>query len=220
MLSLFALAILATSTDGTVATDAEEKVVLAVVRNAVDEVLSVLKEKELSLKEKRKRVTEIMDPLVDFKLMAKLSLGRKQWTKIEPKQRESFTELFVETLRWLYFEKLDLFTDEIVEFEKPVAKRTKFYVLTYILSKGERIKVLYKLYQKKGTWKVYDFEIEGVSIVKSYGSQYSEFLREGSFEQLLAKMRDKIEASKKKDAERSKDPKKTEKATPEREQNT
>ena len=109
--------------------------------------------------------------------------GRKHWSNLKPSERESFTKLFVETLRWSYFEMIDLFTDETVEFEEPVAKKTQFYLLTYILSKGERIKVAYKLYKdkKNDACKAYDVEIEGVSMVKSYRSQYRDFLRETSF---------------------------------------
>ena len=35
--------------------------------------------------------------------------------------------------------------------------------------------------------------------MRSYGSQYKEFLREGSFDELIAKMTSKIEAEKKKE---------------------
>ena len=42
-------------------------------------------------------------------------------------------------------------------------------------------------------------------MVKSYGSQYREFLREGSFADLLAKMKEKVGAAKKKDKKASKE---------------
>lgn len=205
-LSLFVLAAPADAAD-------DKKAVAALVRQAVNEVLTVLKNKEFSPEDKRKKVSAIVDRLIDFRLMAKLSLGRKHWSNLKPSERESFTKLFVETLRRSYFEKIDLFTDETVEFEEPVAKKTQFYLLTHILSKGERIKVGYKLYKdkKKDAWKAYDVEIEGVSMVKSYRSQYRDFLRESSFKQLLAKMREKIEATRQKDSRFGKEPEKTKK---------
>ena len=178
-----------------------KKVVGDLIRNTVDKVLTVLKNKELSRDEKRKRVIKIIEPVVDFQLMAKLSLGRKHWSRLKPDQRKTFTTLFVDTLKATYFEKIDLFADEIVEFKEPVAQKTKFLVRTSIVSKGDRVEVVYKLYNKKsGSWQVYDFEIEGVSVVKSYGSQYQEFLRDGSVGELLARMRKNIDAAKKKDA--------------------
>ncbi len=191
-----------------------KKAVAALVRKAVNEVLTVLKNKEFSREDKRKKASAIIDRLIDFRRMARNTLGLTRWKKLRRSESASFTKLFVETLRWSYFEKIDLFTDETVEFEEPVAKpNERFYLLTHILSKGERIKVGYKLYKdkKKDAWKAYDVEIEGVSMWKSYRSQYRDFLRESSFKQLLAKMREKIEAARRKDSRSGKYPEKTKK---------
>jgi phospholipid transport system substrate-binding protein len=187
--------------DGT-PTGNDKKDIAAVIEGAVGKVVSVLKNKKLSRKEKRESVTEIVESLIDLELLAKLSLGKTHWGKITAKQRQAFVELFKETLRLSYFEKLELFTDETVEFEKPTPIKTKgspkFNVVTYIISKGDRIQVSYMLTRRNGSWRVYDLEIEGVSIRKSYGGQYNDFLREKKFEQLLVRMRKKIaEANKK-----------------------
>lgn len=217
LLSLIPVVVLviAAFTDAQVADpERDKKVVGDLMKSTVNKVFGVLLNDELSIEEKRRRVRETLDPLADYALMAKLSLGRKHWGDIGAKQRDAFTKLFVETLRGLYYDKLDLFADETVEIEDPVAKKNKFHVVTYIVSKGERNKVVYKLYRKENAWKIYDFEIEGVSIVKSYGSQYDEFLREGSFDELLKKMKDKIDSSREKG--RASEPKK-EQATPEEE---
>ncbi len=197
-LCLLVLAVPATAVEER---DDGSKAVAALVRNTVDKVLLVLKDEKLSRQDKRNAVMKVIEPVIDFPLMGKLSLGPKRWPKLKPEQRDAFTKLFVETLKSSYFEKLDLFSDEVVEYKKPVKKKSKFYVLTYIVSKGERIEVAYKLYLKKDAWKVYDFEIEGVSILKSYGSQYRDFLKEGSFEELLERLRKKIEAARKKERE-------------------
>lgn len=189
-----------------------KEVVATLVRTTVDRVLAVLTDKKLSREDKRNEVMKAIEPVVDFRLMAKLTLGRKHWPKLGVEQRESFTKLLVDTLKASYFKKIDLFSEGVVEFEEPVAKKTKFHVLTYIVSKGERVEVAYKLYQRAGAWKIYDFEIEGVSIVRSYGSQYDDFLREGSVEELLAKIRGKIKAARKKERRPDTPPeKKTEK---------
>jgi phospholipid transport system substrate-binding protein len=48
--------------------------------------------------------------------------------------------------------------------------------------------MLYKFYQPNGQWKIYDLEIQGVSIIRSYQSQFKEILRNGTFDNLLQKM--------------------------------
>ena len=174
----------------------DQKAVDALIRDMVEQVLAALKDKELSQADKKDRVIKIVDPILDMSLMAKLTLGRSHWPKLDEKQRKLFTGIFKEQLKTSYFEKLDLLTDEKVEYDAPVEKDKKFQMLTVILSKGQRIGMAYKLYKDKDAWKVYDIEIEGVSIVKSYGSQYDEFLRDNSFDALIKKMQRKIDEDK------------------------
>ena len=204
MLILTVLTLL-TATPGARDEVEDKREVAAVIRNAVEGVVSVLKDGELSRKEKREGAMKIIDPLIDYRLLAMLTLGRTHWGQIDDKQRESFTDLFIETIQLSYIEKLELFTDEVVEYEKPVAMSTKgapkYNILTYIVSKGDRTKVAYQLTRRDGVWKVFDFEIEGVSVRKSYGSQYNDFLREDSFEQLLETMREKVKVAKEKISE-------------------
>jgi len=182
--------------------ETDKREILAVVKKGVEEVVEVLKNKELSGDERRKQVTKIIDPLIDFQLLAMLSLGKKHWNAADAKQRETFTELFVETVKLSYLEKLELFTDEVVEFDEPIPTSTKgspkYSMLTYIVSKGDRIKVDYHITKRDDIWKAYDFEIEGVSIRKSYGAQYNDYLKQASFDELLATMREKVEEARKK----------------------
>ncbi len=110
-LSLVVLAAPARAADS----ESDKKAVAAVVRNVVDKVLTTLKNQKLSRAEKRKRVATSIDPVIDFRLMAMLSLGRKRWSKLEPGPRKSFTGLFIQTLRETYVEKIYLITEEIVE---------------------------------------------------------------------------------------------------------
>ena len=202
-LILAALTLLPLSAGASPASDSQE--VASVVKTAVNKVVAVLRNDSLTRVQKREQSMEIVEPLIDFKLLAMLSLGRTHWSAADANQRTSFTDLFAETLKLSYFEKLELFTDEDVEFEEPVLASSKgspkYFVMSYIVSKGDRVKVGYHLTQRDETWKVFDFEIEGVSIRKSYGAQYSDYLKENSFDQLLKTMREKIETSKAKDSD-------------------
>jgi phospholipid transport system substrate-binding protein len=61
-------------------------------------------------------------------------------------------------------------------------------MLTHIVSKEKKIAMLYKLYKSKNNWKIYDIEIEGVSIISSYRSQFDEILTNGTMNDLLHKL--------------------------------
>jgi phospholipid transport system substrate-binding protein len=49
--------------------------------------------------------------------------------------------------------------------------------------------MIYKFYRGKEGWKVYDVEILGVSVVQTYRSQFDGFLKNGSFAELMEKLK-------------------------------
>jgi phospholipid transport system substrate-binding protein len=158
------------------------------LKSNLDAVFTVLQKKDLSQQAKSSEVVEIVTPMFGFELMAKLSLGKKYWPDLSTEQKERFTELFVERLRRSYLNKLTAYTDEKVVYESPVAVNKKVHVPTQLISKGNKISMLYKLYPSSNSWKIYDIEIQGVSIIRSYRSQFNEILQKGTFSDLLKKM--------------------------------
>ena len=158
------------------------------LKSKLDSVFEVLQKENLDQQAKSKAVVEIVTPMFDFRLMAKLSLGKKYWPDLSPDQRERFAELFIERLRGSYLDKLTAYTDEKIIYESPVAVKSKVHVPTQLISKGNKISMLYKLYPSSNSWKIYDVEIQGVSIIRSYRSQFNEILQKGTFDDLLQKM--------------------------------
>ncbi len=154
----------------------------------LDAVFEVLQNKDLEQADKQGRVEEIVTPMFDFPLMAKLSLGRKHWTGLPKENKDRFTELFVKRLRQSYLNKLTAYTDEKVVYGSTAAVKNKIHIPTDLVSQGKKISMLYKLYSSQSGWRIYDIEIQGVSIIRSYRSQFSEILKNGSFNDLLIKL--------------------------------
>lgn len=160
------------------------------VRDVVERITSTLRNSSLGPEEKDERVVNTISPLLDFQLMAKLSLGKNNWSSIDNIQRSEFTDLFREKLQLSYLEKMNLYNDEEVLISPAEFKKGKVSLPTTLISNSGKISVIYKLYKKSGFWKVYDIEIEGISVVSSYRSQYVQALQDGNFNQLLAKMKE------------------------------
>jgi len=163
--------------------DAEET-----VKRKLDAVFAVLQKKDLDQQARKKEINEIVTPMFDFGLMAKLSLGRKHWPNLPREKKEKFTQLYIEVLKTSYLEKLALYTDEKVIFEPPAQVKKTVHIPTQLVSKDRKTSILYKLYKPADDWKVYDLEIQGVSIVRSYRSQFGEILQSGTIDDLLLKM--------------------------------
>ncbi|MFH1378874.1 MAG: ABC transporter substrate-binding protein [bacterium] len=177
----------------------ELKKVDQLIRETVDQVLTVVRNNELNADEKVEKVMDVVIPVFDLPLMAKLTLGKINWPKFSVEQREKFTGLFVTQLRESYLGNVEMVADEEVEFEKPFYKSQKAHMMTRVITKEDPVEILYKLYfkEKLKKWLVYDVEIQGISIVTSYGMQYDQVLQKGTVEELLQKMEERTGQNKK-----------------------
>jgi phospholipid transport system substrate-binding protein len=159
-------------------------------------VLKVLQAKELEQKLKERIIDRIVSPMFDFPLMGQLALGRTHWPKLDAAQREKFIRLFVARLKALYLEKTALYTNEKFVVKPGVPKKNTIQIPMTLISEGKEILILYKLHrldeQSKrkalGHWRIYDVEIEGVSILLTYRSQFDDILRRGTVEDLLSQL--------------------------------
>lgn len=165
------------------------------IRGTVDTVLKIIRTPDIDEEVKKERVMEVVSRVFNLPLMAKLTLGRKHWTELNSEQREEFTDLFIKQMRSIYLGKVELAADAKVQFEAPFRVKNKIHMITQAITKDEPVKILYKLYKGREKWWVYDVEILDVSIVKSYGMQYSQILQNGTYGDLVGKMKEKIAQS-------------------------
>ena len=172
---------------------ADDKVVAEeFLKCKLDAVFAVLQTEDLQQEAKNKAVVDIVTPMFDFALMAKLCLGKKYWPDLTEENKVRFTDLFIKRLRTSYLDKLTIYTDEKVIYEPPVQVKEKIHVPTYLVSKEKKISMLYKLYKSKHSWKIYDVEIQGVSIIRSYRAQFTAILENGTMDDLLLKMEESV----------------------------
>ena len=154
----------------------------------IEAALNVLQRKDLVQQDKNEQVVKIVEPIFDYNLMAKLTLGRKYWPGLSEEKRKRFTDLFVARLKASYIDKLSLYTDEKVAYDTPVQEGIKIQIPTSVISKGNSIAMMYKLYKSSNSWKIYDIEIEGVSLISTYRSQFYDILSKGTIDDLLLKL--------------------------------
>ncbi len=160
------------------------------MKDKLSTVMKVLGNKDLTKVQRDEKVLVQINTAFDFKRMAKLSLGKKYWPGLSKDEKKRFTALFVAAMKASYLEKLDLYTDEEVVYSEPIRVKKKVHFLTDLVSGGNSISILYKLYQsKKLGWRVYDIEIEGVSLIATYRSQFYEVLDKGSMDDLFNKLK-------------------------------
>ena len=166
----------------------DKDVAKELLESRIEAAIAVLQKKDLDEHEKNKQIIEIVTPLFNFPLMAKLSLGRKYWPGLVKEKRQRFAELFTKRLKESYLDKLTLYTDEKVVFKTPVQEKRIIKIQTELISKNNTLSMLYKLHKSKHGWLIYDIEIQGVSIISTYRSQFDQVLSKGTIDELLIKL--------------------------------
>lgn len=163
------------------------------LKEKIDVVVLLLQDKALDKTTRDERIIGVVTPIFDFEKMAQLSLGKKYWPGLSAKEREAFSDLFIERLQESYLEKLDLYTDEEVRYGEPQQVKKRVHIETSLVSKDDLISILYKFYRARGGWQIYDVVIEGVSLIQTYRSQFDGVLKKGTIDDLMEKLRIKGE---------------------------
>ena len=166
----------------------------------IDAILDVLKNPEFEGDEnkevRRQKIRDIVLHGFDFGRMAQSSLG-KHWRGKTPEEKQDFTLRFQRLIENTYIAKLETYTNEKVVYfdEQRKTKKDREYakIQTQVITDdGTEIPIAYLMYrQGKDPWLVFDINIEGVSMVNNYRSQYGEFLSQKSFSQLLNDINEK-----------------------------
>lgn len=158
------------------------------VHAKLNAVITVLQSQEPEQTLKEKIIDKIISPTFDFELMSKLVLGRTHWPKLTPDEQQKFMELFTERLKKSYLEKITLYKDEKVQLAPAVVQKMGIYISMDVQSNDNKIAVLYKLRKADAQWKIYDVEVQGVSILLTYRSQFDDMLRRGSVKDVLTQL--------------------------------
>ena len=155
-------------------------------KEKVNNIITYLRDTSLEKETRNKKIIDEVNTMFDFKLMARLSLGKK-WKKIKKKQRKEFVKVFVKRIQQSYLEKLDLYTnEEVIIGDAKQTKKKRAVLTTYLVSKDDKKEMIYKFHKhKKRGWVVYDVDILGVSFIQTYRSQFSGVLKNKTMDELI-----------------------------------
>jgi phospholipid transport system substrate-binding protein len=136
-------------------------------------------------------VDRMMVPLIDFKAMSKLTLG-KHWKRASKDQRTAFMDAYKTLLRGTYTKSLKNYANQEIRF---FPKRTRVkgkYATVYsefVPGGGKtNVPINYKMRKVGDQWKAYNLEIEGLSLVKNYRTSFGKEISATSLDALIARL--------------------------------
>ncbi len=164
------------------------------LKATIDKVLNIVTDEKLKNDKpsRRKALREAIDARFSYEQMGMRSLAQ-DWNDRTPEEKKQFVELFGKLLETSYASKIEGYRDEKITYTEEEIKDGHALVKTQIVRKSDTIPVDYKLINLNGKWMVYDFIIEGVSMVRNYRSQFSKIIQKESYGGLMKRLAAKID---------------------------
>jgi phospholipid transport system substrate-binding protein len=165
------------------------------VHDSIDTVLKLVSDPELRkdarTAERRRMIRQVAAELFNFTEISQRSLG-PHWRARTPAEREEFIELFGDLLEYAYISKIEMYSGETIRYLGESVDGQQAVVKTRIVTKqGTEIPVDYRMMQNGSRWFVYDVNIEGVSLVSNYRSQFNAVIQRSGYRDLVAKLKAK-----------------------------
>ncbi len=138
-------------------------------------------------------IHQIVLPAFDVNIMSRSVIGKHYWDEATPAQKDHFISKFTTQVIQVYSAPLKQYDHDQIKFyphRGGISENNRVVVHSMIFRpNGQQIPVDYRLVFNNGRWKVYDFSVEGVSMVESYRSQYITTLEEGGVRALIGRMK-------------------------------
>lgn len=133
---------------------------------------------------------KVLDQMFDWPEMAKRSLGQ-YWDERTHAERAEFVRLFSQLFQRTYLSRIQLADRERFAYLGEQTEGDRARVRTEIYTKqGRRIPVDYESQRDAaGAWRIYDLDVDGVSLVNNYRSQFTKLIGRSSFGDFMEKLR-------------------------------
>jgi phospholipid transport system substrate-binding protein len=179
---LVAVAALASFTSAAVAGQPTD-----LVKERVDRVMRILEQPG----DHRAEIRAVASEVFDFEEMARRALG-PHWNARTPEERSEFVPLFTDLLERSYIGRVESGRGGSVQYLGDSTAGDEATVRTRIVTAQKtEIPVDYRMHRKDGRWLVYDVNIEGVSLVNNYRSQFNTVIQSNSYAALVTRLRSK-----------------------------
>jgi phospholipid transport system substrate-binding protein len=141
-------------------------------------------------------IHQIIEKSFDFQEMARDALG-PAYGQISGGQRQEFITTFSYLFQDSYTRMvLKFLLKENITYNRESTEGGKAQVDTTIVRTNESIPVTYLMHQVHGGWLLYDVNVDGVSILNNYRTQFSQAIKTKGFGFLLERMNKQRQATK------------------------
>ena len=167
------------------------------VRKVTEDVLAAIKsDKALQAGDREKALAlaeQKVLPHVDFAEATKLAVGRA-WSNATPEQQKKLVDSFRAMLVRIYANAIEAYRGQTMRVQ-PVSTPAGANEVTvrnqYIRPGQPPVAVDYAMRKTPEGWKIYDINVEGMSLVLTYRAEFEQVTRQSGVEGLLKRLAEK-----------------------------
>ena len=175
----------------------------AMVKAVIDQATAVVRDTQTPTAERDKRLREIAEANFDFADMARTTLGY-HWREITPAQQSEFVQVFTAFMENVYLSKLqeygvqkirDTAAHSNVNFtgqQFDGADYAEVHSVVMLKDQAQPIKVAYLLRRDSSAWKIYDLNVDAISVMANYRQQFNRVLNNDGYPALVSLLKKKI----------------------------
>jgi len=169
------------------------------LKGSIQRVIQIIQDPALKadtrVAERRDRIRSVADQIFDFGEIARRALAR-HWLPLSDPQRKEFVSLFSDLLERSYVARIEQYGGEKILYASERVDGDVATVGTRIVTKtGTEVPVDYRMARRGDRWLVYDVNIEGVSLVSNYRTQFNKIIQTESFAELMRRLKSKQEVA-------------------------
>jgi len=165
------------------------------VKSTTQDVLDIIKnDKDIQAGNMRKSA-ELVEakviPYFDFNRMTALAVG-KNWRQATPAQQKQLIQGFRTLLVRTYSGALNAYRNQTIDTKLQSQNDKEAVVRSNVRQPGgQNIPIDYAMTQGAQGWKVYDVNIDGVSLVSNYRSTFANEIQQSGIDGLINRLSDK-----------------------------
>lgn len=145
------------------------------------------------IKENKIYLEKTMSKYIDFNEIALWVAGKNIWKDATQEQKKKFIKELKHLLLKTYSKTIYHYVDSDVEFITNKTSKinneyeNRIQISSIMKKNNKNITITYRLIKNKDSWLVFDVIIEGISILKSLKTQYSEIIRKNGIDIAIKK---------------------------------
>lgn len=163
---------------------------LTKVRTELNDALLILHNQKMSAQERRRALRDLAERDLDFQSMAREALG-DHWVETPSSERDEFVKLFTAFIEEIYLAQIQDYVELniTVGAERLPSPGHAEVDGTVRQPHEEVMPITFRLEKHGDDWIVYDIDVEDVSMVHNYRTQFARVIDRQGMPQLLSDLR-------------------------------